>query len=561
MLPYFLENKKRERFLVLTLLAAIILCLQWLGPAFTNESGAFPDEGSHFMSGIMVHDYLVDSMAASPMEFAENYYIHYPKVAIGQWPPLFYLVQALWMVIFTVSRNSIVFLLAVITTLIAFTIYIQLRKEFSIIISLVPAVMFLLTPIVQKYADIIMAEMLLTLLTLWSIIVLARFIETQKLKHAIAFGFLAGATIMTKGNGLALGIATLLTVFFCADFKILKNYKFWLIPAIVLVICLPFYIFSIQIVQNSWVEAGPHTGFFLSAIKTYPIKLLRLIGIIIFILFLVGFVSNIKKIKDKNLSPKWAAICSLPISVLLLLCIIPSSIEVRHLIQFLPAVFMLVCPGIVWVADGVTISMLSLNYKACVLSILVLICFVLTTFNLPQQADAFGFANIAELVLQNKTKSNSVVLISSDPEGEGMFISELAIREKRPGHIVLRASKVLGISDWIGRDYRAIYSSTAEVMNYLRSIPVGVVLIDDSILPGHDKFHHKLLKSTLNQYKQDWQLIRAFDVTKYSKEIKSAVKVYSMCGIENNKPKRIKINMKNKFGKDFTQKDAQGVSK
>ena len=52
------------------------------------------------MTGLMVRDYIAAGFPDSPFRFAENYYLHYPKVAIGHWPPVFYSIQAAWMLIF-----------------------------------------------------------------------------------------------------------------------------------------------------------------------------------------------------------------------------------------------------------------------------------------------------------------------------------------------------------------------------------------------------------------------------------------------------------------------------
>ena len=39
------------------------------------------------------------------MAFAENYYLHYPEVAMGHWPPGFYLLQAVWTLLFPTQRG------------------------------------------------------------------------------------------------------------------------------------------------------------------------------------------------------------------------------------------------------------------------------------------------------------------------------------------------------------------------------------------------------------------------------------------------------------------------
>ncbi len=68
----------------------------------------------------MVRDYLANLASlnfSGPMEFAENYYVHYPEVALGHWPPTFYVVQALWTLPFSASRGSVILLMSVLTAI------------------------------------------------------------------------------------------------------------------------------------------------------------------------------------------------------------------------------------------------------------------------------------------------------------------------------------------------------------------------------------------------------------------------------------------------------------
>ena len=75
--------------------------------------GAHPDEASHYMSGLMIRDYVANG-SGSPVEFAERYYLFHPYFAIGVWPPLFYGVEAGWMLLFGHERASIILLIGLI---------------------------------------------------------------------------------------------------------------------------------------------------------------------------------------------------------------------------------------------------------------------------------------------------------------------------------------------------------------------------------------------------------------------------------------------------------------
>src|SRR5947199_3127872 len=64
--------------------AAFVVLLGWtvvlqcLGGAYSAEFSGYPDEPSHYLSGLMIRDYLASGFPASPLAYAENYYLHYP---------------------------------------------------------------------------------------------------------------------------------------------------------------------------------------------------------------------------------------------------------------------------------------------------------------------------------------------------------------------------------------------------------------------------------------------------------------------------------------------------
>jgi len=88
---------------------------------------------------------------------------------------------------------------------------------------------------------------------------------------------------------------------------------------------------------------------------------------------------------------------------------------------------------------------------------------------------SFGFAQAATDILADPTLAHSAVLCSSDRDGEGLLISEMAMRERRNGHYILRASKMLAVSDWNGSGYRLRLNTSGEInqlladMQYARS--------------------------------------------------------------------------------------------
>jgi hypothetical protein len=66
-----------------------------------------------------LRDYILHGLGKSPLAFARNYYAHYPKLAIGHWPPVFYVAQALWIIMFPATRNSVLVMMALVTAMLA----------------------------------------------------------------------------------------------------------------------------------------------------------------------------------------------------------------------------------------------------------------------------------------------------------------------------------------------------------------------------------------------------------------------------------------------------------
>ena len=177
-----------------------------------------------------------------------------------------------------------------------------------------------------------------------------------------------------------------------------------------------------------------------------------------------------------------------------------------------------------------------------VLALVVVLVFMGETFTIPQKS-WHGFGKIARRLLSTPDFQKSVFLVSSDTTGEGVFISEVAMRERRPGHVVLRGTKVLGTGRWDGGDYVALYTTPGEMMRYLESIPVGVVVIDLSIPASRQFEHQRLLKETLEAYPQRWKLIDSYPLVRRETEYPDALWVYRMVGNGNRPVGTIRIDM------------------
>src|SRR5258708_23859140 len=91
--------------LLLAIFFSLTVILQVVDHGFKDDFGGAPDEAAHYVTALMVRDYLLHGLSQPPVAFAENYYMHYPRVAFGHWPPVFYILLACWMTVFSDSRT------------------------------------------------------------------------------------------------------------------------------------------------------------------------------------------------------------------------------------------------------------------------------------------------------------------------------------------------------------------------------------------------------------------------------------------------------------------------
>jgi hypothetical protein len=101
----------------------------------------------------------------------------------------------------------------------------------------------------------------------------------------------------------------------------------------------------------------------------------------------------------------------------------------------------------------------------------------------------------------------SRMLVSSTAIGEGAWIAEVALAEKRPSSVVVRATKVLASMNWNGNRYRLITKTPSEVGTLLDELGIETVILE--LKPAEKGFPHQaLLKETL-QDSDSWRMCAA----------------------------------------------------
>jgi len=524
--------------LVFLLFFGVEVGLQWISGAYSSEFDD-PDEPAHYVTGLMIRDYVAARAPAPPLAYAENYYLHYPKVSFGLWPPFLHMVEAGWMLVFSESRTSILLLMALLPALLAVTLYRVIRSEFSRLAGLAAGLLWLCQPVVLAYSGRVMGDTLIALLDFWAVLCFGRFLDTEKWRDAVLFGLLASLSIISKGNGMALVFVPPLAVLLCRRFHLIKTRAFWYPALIVLMIAGPWQYLSARLLAGIGYRQAS-----LEIAGTYLYKTLTFLGFGLLPFVVVGVITRVvAPFPRKAVEGRWAALAALPVGVWALHAILPSAgVEPRYMIPTIPPLVMFFTAGVAWVSARVPLRGWPVLRKAALLTGLLAPVFAAESFRIPQRS-YYGFAEAAQSLVGRPEFRNSVFLVSAQGAGEGMFISEVAMRERRPGHVILRASKVLSQSDWDGERYELLHRDPQETMKYLESIPVQVLVLD-ARPSARRRAHHENLLKMLEMYPDRWKLFGVYPQRRPATASPGGVRVYRLVGQSVKPTGKIRIPLK-----------------
>lgn len=493
----------RQRLISLTValcICALVIGLQWAGGAYHTGFGAHPDEAAHYVTGLMVHDYIAAGFPGHPMRYAEKYYEHYPKVALGHYPPGFYGFAAGWMLLFSPGRASTLIFLAAIASATAGLLYTCLRRELGIAVAIFGACAFLLLPLVQHYTQMVMADLLVAFFALGALTFAVRFLERERMMDAIGFGVLASVTIMVKTSGLWLAPVPVLGALLVGKPRLMRKFAFWVPALIVVLLCAPWTLLTFGVMKAGMADrfSASYTS---SALTYFSTGVVRQVGVVLLLLAAAGFVKEVilPLYRRQPVAPLAAVFGAMAVCVVSFHLLVPVGLEMRYLLPTFPAFLVFACACLASLRDMIVRRSPDWGLPdgravGAALVVAMGVVFLAEMFRV-QRKESPHFAALLPQVAAIPTSSE--ILVSSDASGEGAFIAEVAMNELRPGHIIRRSSKLLAKSDWMGRGYALQFATVPELVAGLETARIRSVLVDGTMPRSHRLPHHELMEAAI----------------------------------------------------------------
>jgi len=487
----------RWQTLVAILLYGLLVAgFQYWSGAPRAAFGEYPDESSHYLSGLLVRDYVGHGLHSSPLTFAVNYYTHLPFLAVGYWPPLFYGIEGAWMLVFGYQRATVLLLAALVAALLAGTIFRLLTPHLGRAGAFLFGLLFLMTPAAQWSNRLIMVDTTLALFSWWAGLAFAAWAESPSLRAAVITGLLGAAALLTKINSAYLILLPPLFFLAARRWSLLRQASFWMMPAIMAGVWGPWYLLTRDLtkigfgglVQQGVLPVAAELGRALVQNQAW-FALLLLLGI--------GYVFRQAR-RDYHL-----LVCALlPVCYALFLVAARVAIEGRFLLPML-------APSLV--VAGIAVSRLAESWAGPRLSAGQL-RILLTVAGVAGFAAFAGVARdtragnpvqpVVDFVCGRGTPERVSVLVPSNAEGP--FIAEFAMHDRRrPARLLVRPLKLLSRVDWNGGSYQQLFHTPDELVNLFDRFPVQYTIM--AVEPCRNCFpEDALLRETLRRHPERW---------------------------------------------------------
>jgi hypothetical protein len=492
----------------------IFLGLQVQGGGFSSDLGGDPDEAAHAVTSLMVRDYLWQAPGRSPIAFASDYYEAFPKVALGHYPPGYYLTAAAALSLGCDSR-SLIILQALLLGTLAVAGWIFARRwitQGDNVLALCPAILLLFHTEIIRVGCHVLADLQLAVLVFGALWAWHTYLRSPGWRPSLCFGLLAAAAILTKGSAVGLAGVPVLSLLLGRRVADLKKLHWWGSALPVLFLAGPWMVYSIRFTQEGFIAQSP-LAYLVDALHYYGETLPRVYGWPLLLLLIVSLLRLLRDtLLHRSADPTRVILWAGWISMQILVMVIPTGFSPRYLIPgLLPGLLLILIEArhglIATFARSASAPATTVGLRAAVLALTICTVF-LTRNDRPKTVSGFS-ETVHRLLRESPDRAKQVWLVSSDPRGEGAVIAEAAFRtpdRTRGALVVHRGTKALVDTDWVGKTYQSRFSDSRSLLNILDQLQIDTVMVDLSMDPTLVAAHESALKADLESPNSGWKL-------------------------------------------------------
>jgi hypothetical protein len=449
---------------------------------FGSLSAGFnePDEASHFLNSVFVRDYLHDALGANPMTFASNYYMHYPKLAIGHWPPAYYLFFGLAFLVLPSTPKVALILNILVSTLPVIGLAALTHRLAGAVAAILASVWYISMPVVIWSMQFFLLDQAVTAAIIAAAAAWVGFSLKPTLQRALVVAALASTAVMIKGNGWLVALFPIFHIGVTGRWKLLADKYTYVALVAALLLVVPWYALTAGISADGF-NFRPGVAYAWLALETNARVLLDNVGAFGLAFALLGAWFGWTARRSDQVRWETVAACiALIFATLLFQALLPAALEDRYMAPALPPLVILATLGI-WASydkariAGRTLLPLSFAGAAVFAASYPSLLFLLH----PGAKGNLRLDSAAEQIV--KDGGPAIWIIDGSTSAEGALAAEVAIRDPARQIYVVRSSQLLAASDFMGFRYQLKFHDLPDVLREVQSLGAeGLISVEAS---------------------------------------------------------------------------------
>lgn len=505
--PNLIVDKSWQYDVGIFIVALVILAAAMIYLHALNSGLSGSDEGAHFLNSYLVWSYLTEGIGQNPLTYSKDFYVHYPKISIGHWPPLYYIFLASLFFVFPKAPFPLMVVNLVVGALPSLLVARIVRQVLGLPWAMLAAITYVLIPISLNNTVHLMLDQALAGLCLLAAVIWSNYTKEPNLRRGLAYALITAAAILVKGNGWVLGLFPFFHIAFTGRWRVFLNWQTYAAGAFALSIVGVWTVLTYRISSDGFnYEWG--INYFILAISTFLSSLYSNLGPIGLIAVIAGIFGSIFSKDQPELREIGRTGLALIVATLLFHSIVPVDLDQRYMSSAIP-------PLAIFMSIGVWISTrrltLAVGRAWLVLPAAIAVFCIPGLLFLNNQPARFDMRMDLVATQIAEQPGGMVAVIDGNPGAEGAFTAEVALRDPNHQSYVVRSSKLLAKSDFMGKRYALRVDTPEAVLGLLDDISSGAVVIVEGPFIKPRFAHSDLLMSALRLPTSPFRLKQTYE--------------------------------------------------
>lgn len=461
--------------LLVFLLALVVLGMAMASLDALTSGLSGSDEGSHFLNGYLIWSYLTESFGKNPLAYATDFYVHYPKISIGHWPPLYYVFLSAFFFVLPHAVFPFLVVNLLVGALPALLVSRVVRPLCGGAWAAAAAVAYVLMPVTVNNTSRLMLDQAVAGLCLLGALVWSAYAARPSLWRGLAYAAVAAAAILVKGNGWILAVFPLFHIALTGRWRLLANWRTYAAAAAAIVVVGAWTVVTYKISSDGFNYAWGFK-FFSLALPTFLLAIYKNLGLVGTAAAVAGIAACLTAPPGHPLREPGKTGLALVLATLIFQSIVPVDLDERYVSPALPSLAAFMAIG-AWAALR---RWPALAQRSRPVLLLLLVVFSLPgLLHLQHRPKRYDLRMDLVATQIEKLSAAAVVVVDGHAGAEGALASEVALRDTQRQDYVVRSSQLLAKSDFMGTRYALKVGTPEEVLGLLNDLGCGVVVVTE----------------------------------------------------------------------------------